>query len=113
MQKVAAFAAATLATVQAQYGQSYHGYSPTNRHYSSVEYKGKNGRDYGFGETIGEHKSGPDGYAESNVSSSWSTNTYSGSATPHNSSLAGVHHANYDKAVNGSANILGDILGGS
>ena len=60
MQKVAAIASAALVAVQAS-SQYYQGYSPTKRYYDSVEYKGKNGRDYGFGETHGTHTIGHDG----------------------------------------------------
>ena len=50
MQRVAAIASAALVAVQAS-SRSYRGYSPTKRYYDSVEYRGKNGKDYGFGET--------------------------------------------------------------
>ena len=51
MQRIAA-AVATLGAVQAL--ESYHrGHSPVKRSYDSVEYRGKNGKDFGFGETVG------------------------------------------------------------
>ena len=55
MHRIAA-AVATIGAVQAV--ESYHGghrgYAPpVKRSYDAVEYHGKNGKDYGFGETVG------------------------------------------------------------
>ena len=57
MQRIAA-AVATLGAVQAL--ESYHrGHNPVKRSYDSVEYRGKNGKDFGFGETVGAVQHGP------------------------------------------------------
>ena len=52
MQRIAA-AVATLGAAQALEG-GYRGHSPIKRSYDAVEYHGKNGKDYGFGETVGQ-----------------------------------------------------------
>ena len=55
MQRIAA-AVATIGAVQAveSYHRGHRGYAPpVKRSYDAVEYHGKNGKDYGFGETVG------------------------------------------------------------
>ena len=79
MNRIAA-AVATIGIAQAL-ERGYKGHAPVKRSYDSVVYHGKNGKDFGFGETIGTHKHGP-GFQSSSVSSSYSSHSFDDGTKP-------------------------------